>query len=92
MDDAYLSVLEIARRKAFTAVNFGRPTAEMAERLGEAPYQALLSLADPRLTFLRGGVPLRAGDRVVGAIGVSGASAAEDERYALHAASESRFS
>lgn len=86
MDGAYLSVLKIARGKAFTALNFGRPTAEMAERLGDASYQALLSLADGRLTFLRGGIPLRIHDVIVGAIGISGASAHEDETYAQRAA------
>lgn len=88
MDGAYLSVLEIATKKAFSAVNFGRPTYEMAQRLGDASYQSLLSLADGRLTFLRGGLPVRSSGVVVGGVGVSGGSAAQDEAYAeqaLHA-------
>ena len=79
MDGAYLSAVTIANTKAFSAVNFRVPTAAMAERLSDMDYQALICLADTRLTFLGGGVPLAdESGTVIGAIGVSGGSAQQD--------------
>jgi uncharacterized protein GlcG (DUF336 family) len=79
MDDAYLSALSIAERKAFTAVNFRASTTAMRERLSDIQYQIQISCADNRLAFLPGGFPITADDgAIVGAIGVSGGSAAQD--------------
>jgi uncharacterized protein GlcG (DUF336 family) len=83
--DAYFSAIPLAQAKAFTALNFRRPSHEMAERLGSIGYAVQISHADPRLAFLKGGLPLTRADRVVGAIGVSGGSADQDLDCCQHA-------
>lgn len=79
---AYLSAIPIARAKAFTAINFRQPTHEMAERLGSIDYAVQVSQADPRLAFVKGGLPIVVDDVVIGAVGVSGATADEDLHFA----------
>jgi uncharacterized protein GlcG (DUF336 family) len=74
MDGAYLTATTLAEKKAFTALNFGVPSATMAERVQPIPYQAVVAAADPRLTFIGGGLPVPGG----GAVGVSGATAEQD--------------
>jgi glc operon protein GlcG len=77
-EQAYLSSPAIARRKAFTALNFRQPTHDMAERLGSIEYAAQITLAEPRLAIIKGGVPVLADGRVVGGLGVSGGSGDQD--------------
>lgn len=72
---------ESARRKAFTAVSFGRATSELAKGLtGSGP-----NIADiPGTLFLGGGVPVASGGAPVAGIGVGGAPSGEiDEAIAL---------
>lgn len=61
---------ESARRKAFTAVSFGRTTGELGKGLtGTGP-----TIADiPGTLFLGGGVPVASGGAPVAGIGVGGA-------------------
>lgn len=71
---------ESARRKAFTAVSFGRATSELAKGLnGGGP-----SIADiPGTLFLGGGVPVASGGAPVAGIGVGGAPSGDlDEAIA----------
>lgn len=84
MDGAYLSTHKVADAKAYTAVNFGQSTGVLAERF-PAPSQAALGVIDHRLTFLKGGLPIQKEGKVVGAIGVSGATADQDEQCAQFA-------
>lgn len=79
MDGAYRTATTLAQKKAFTALNFGVPSATMAERIQPEARQAVVALADPRLTFIGGGIPIPGDDgAAAGAIGVSGGSAAQD--------------
>src|SRR4051812_46742698 len=55
MDGAYRTATTLARKKAFTALNFGVPSAVMQERIQPEARQAVVALADPRLTFIGGG-------------------------------------
>lgn len=73
MDGAYRTATTLAEKKAFTALNFGVPSAVMVERIQPEARQAVIALADPRLTFLGGGVPFEGG-----AIGVSGGTTEQD--------------
>ncbi|MBN6056512.1 heme-binding protein [Nonomuraea sp. RK-328] len=71
---------ESARRKAFTAVSFGRTTGELGKGLaGGHP-----SIADiPGTLFLAGGVPVASGGAPVAGIGVGGAPSGDiDEAIA----------
>lgn len=74
--------IELAQRKAYTALTFGRPSQEWLERTGpgsETAGQRSLSQVIP----LRGGVPIKIGDETIGSVGVSGSSSGGDEACAL---------
>lgn len=75
MDNAQTGSIEVAIQKARTAISFRRPTKAFEEMVGGG-RNAILSL--PGAVALEGGVPLIVGDRYIGAIGVSGATSAED--------------
>ncbi|TDF82611.1 heme-binding protein [Pseudomonas sp. H9] len=76
---APLHTIDLAQDKALTAVSFALPTADLAKRLRDAPeHVRQCLLLRPRLVPMGGALPLRQGERVVGAIGVSGASEEQD--------------
>lgn len=62
--------IELARRKAFTALTFGRTSAEWATRT-ETTLQGQRMLTD--VIPLQGGVPIKVGDETIGGVGLSGA-------------------
>jgi uncharacterized protein GlcG (DUF336 family) len=73
---------ELARRKAYTSRTFGMTTLQFRDRTvtGEFVGQRLLADVIP----LGGGVPVRIGDELIGAIGLSGSPMQEvDEKCAL---------
>lgn len=74
-----------AQRKAFTALSTKTSTGLLAERARSNPEAENLNTLD-ELLLLGGGVPLKVGDQVIGAIGVAGAGGAQiDEGCALKA-------
>ena len=73
LDDAQHASVEIATRKAQTAIGFKRPTKALEE--GAAQRPGVLKL--PALA-LEGGLPLTADGEPVGAIGVSGVTSQQD--------------
>jgi uncharacterized protein GlcG (DUF336 family) len=79
MDGAELAGIDLARDKAYTAVANSIATHELA--LLAQPGGDLFGIqanAGGRYVIFGGGVPLRRGDRIVGAVGVSGGTSAED--------------
>ena len=71
-DGASPHTLNTSRRKAYTALTFRASTTEMAKRIASNPAAAnLKDIQD--VIILGGGLTLRAGDEVIGAIGVGGA-------------------
>jgi uncharacterized protein GlcG (DUF336 family) len=65
--------LELARRKAYTARTFRRPSLEWAKSTaGESQQAGQRQLAD--VIPLGGGVPIMIGNEPIGAIGVSGSA------------------
>ena len=77
MDDALLVSLEISLNKAYSAVAVKLPT----DTLGELsqPGAMLYGLQNAsRMVVFGGGIPLKIDGKVIGAIGVSGGSVAED--------------
>lgn len=80
MDGAYIGSYDVAVNKAFTAVAFQMPTAKLGEFA--APGGSLYGIQHTnggKIVIFGGGEPLLAGGVMVGAIGVSGGSAAQDE-------------
>lgn len=67
--------IDVALAKARSAALYRRATLVFSQALNAGRTQ-LLSL--PHVVAVEGGVPLIAGDRVVGAIGVSGGTSEED--------------
>src|SRR5438034_4738723 len=63
--------LELARRKAYTALTFRRTSADWAKRTAEGDLTGQRSLAD--VIPLGGGVPIMIGDEAIGSVGLSGA-------------------
>jgi glc operon protein GlcG len=80
MDGASLVGPEIALAKARTSAGFRQPTKVMQQRLFEPEGQRLLTL--PNVTLVDGATPIRSGDAVIGAVGVSGATSAQDGEIA----------
>jgi uncharacterized protein GlcG (DUF336 family) len=61
-----------AFRKAFTAATFGRATSAWKDAVAQNPETANMQRID-NILFAGGGLPIRAGSDLVGAIGASGA-------------------
>lgn len=82
-DNAAPVATNASYRKAYTAANVGMPTAAF-RRLVETPGIGPVLSLDPLFIPFGGGVPIKVGNRVLGAIGVAGAVGAEvDEECAL---------
>jgi uncharacterized protein GlcG (DUF336 family) len=81
-DGAGIHTLDSANDKAYTAVTFRTDTLALAERAKEPGGIVILSKL-PHVMFFGGGVVIKIGDEVVGAIGASGAPGAKlDENCA----------
>lgn len=79
MDGAEIAGPVLAPDKAYTAVANRTATHELAEQAAPGgPLFGLHSHASGRFVIFGGGVPLRLGDQVVGAVGVSGGTVTED--------------
>jgi uncharacterized protein GlcG (DUF336 family) len=62
-----------AIRKAYTTIKFKVPTSDLTTRATRDRHFADTIKADPNLIAFKGGIPLRAGNDIIGAVGVSGA-------------------
>ncbi|MFC1861119.1 heme-binding protein [Chloroflexota bacterium] len=83
MDGAWLGSINIAMNKAYTARSFNMGTRELAPLC--QPGQPLFGIHasnEGRLIIFAGGIPLKDGETVVGAIGVSGGSVEQDQDVA----------
>jgi uncharacterized protein GlcG (DUF336 family) len=82
MDDTQYGSIYVAQRKATTAARYRLATSVMEERTLAG---RTVTLANDDSLPIAGGVPIVVDGKIVGAIGVSGASAAEDNQIALAA-------
>jgi len=73
---------DTAIRKNITMSITGKPASETAALAAADPAIEAKLVANPRIVRFAGGVPLMAGDKIVGFIAASGASAAQDEACA----------
>jgi uncharacterized protein GlcG (DUF336 family) len=76
-DGAGLHTPEGADRKAYTARTFSQPSAAFAKRMVDRPDTAG-SVQYTRVLALAGGLPIKSGSEVVGAVGVSGSPGKDD--------------
>ena len=82
MDDTQYGSIRVAQRKAWTAARYRLSTATLEERTLAG---RTVTLANDDSLPIAGGIPIVVGGRIVGAIGVSGASAADDANVAAAA-------
>jgi len=79
MEDALLVSLDLAVRKAYTAVAMKSPTHKLKEASQPgAPLYQLETNTDGTIVTFGGGLPIYAEGKIIGAIGVSGGSVEED--------------
>jgi uncharacterized protein GlcG (DUF336 family) len=77
-DGAGLHTPEGSDRKAYTARAFGQPSADFVKRLQDRP-DTVGSRHYTRVLALAGGLPIKVGDEIVGAVGVSGTPGKDDD-------------
>ena len=77
MDQTQFASIGISQGKARTAVRFRRPTQTFFD-LMQTPAGSYYTTLDPTLVASPGGVPIVEGGRIIGAVGCSGATGAQD--------------
>src|SRR5438132_10206945 len=86
LDNTFAAGANISIGKARTAALFKKPT-KVFEDIIKNGRTAMVALPDAFFTPLQGGIPIEIGAQIIGAVGVSGASTAqEDEELAIIAA------
>ncbi|MFC9342324.1 heme-binding protein [Streptomyces sp. NPDC057020] len=87
MDEAWIGSVDISISKAFTSRAFDVSTADLAANAGPGgQFFGINASNNGRVMIFAGGVPLRHGGRIVGAVGVSGGSGEQDQAVAEAAA------
>ena len=79
MDGARFFTGDVARGKAMVSAFFGQPSAALSERASSPFFTSFNQMQGGRLFFVQGALPITQDDQTIGAIGVSGASAQQDE-------------
>lgn len=79
LDGASAGTAQVSLGKARTAARFGRPTKVYADRV---LADTLTFLSVEGVYTLQGGLPIIVNGRVIGAVGVSGVTSAQDEQVA----------
>lgn len=69
-----------AQKKAYTALSTKSDTRELAIKAASNPETQNLNTV-PHLLLLGGGVPVKSGDRVIGAVGVAGTGGPADDQH-----------
>ena len=83
MDGAWIGSIDISIKKAFTSRAFDISTKDLGDN--SQPGQQFFGINasnDGKIMIFAGGIPLKKGDKVVGAIGVSGGSGVQDHTVA----------
>jgi uncharacterized protein GlcG (DUF336 family) len=78
-DNAGLATMENARRKAYTAVAFKTTTSDYAKKLQDPNSVVHQQVTLPNIIAIPGGVPIKIGDEIIGAVGVSGSPGVDEE-------------
>jgi uncharacterized protein GlcG (DUF336 family) len=77
-EGASLHTVESSDRKAYTARTFRQPSAAIVKRIIDEPAVAGFK-EYTRVIALAGGLPIKVGDDVIGAVGVSGSPGKDDD-------------
>lgn len=81
MDGAWLGSIDIAINKAWTARAFDMPTQDLARMAqSDKPLFGINSTNHDRVVIFAGGMPVKRGKTVIGAVGASGGTVDQDEK------------
>jgi uncharacterized protein GlcG (DUF336 family) len=83
-DNANPHTVENSRRKAYTARTFGISSGEFAERVKADPLRWAQTTL-PSIIALQGALPIKSGDEIIGAIGVSGSPGGDKDEVCAKA-------
>ena len=78
MDDCQYASIEVSQQKARVAARFRRPTVVFERLIAKGQFFSYLPTLQG-MTGSRGGNPLVAGGKIIGAIGVSGGAGSQDD-------------
>jgi len=81
MDGAQFGSIEVAKEKAYSAVAFRRPTKAFDDALAQGGAN-LRILRLPGASPVEGGIPIVVDGKLIGAVGVSGVTSAQDAQIA----------
>lgn len=87
LDGTFAASAEVSIKKANTAALFKAPSAKLENAINGG-RQALITVGH---TFLQGGIPIMYNGQVIGAIGVSGASSAQQDEEIAIAGSQAKI-
>jgi len=82
MTGAGVNTVDTAIGKAMTSAIYGQPSASLTTLATNPAMKALSDASGGRLRFIQGAVPIVRKGFIVGAVGASGATSAEDEQIA----------
>ena len=83
MDGAWIGSVDISIKKAWTSRAFDITTKDLGENSQSGDqFFGIHASNDGRVMIFAGGIPLKRGDQVVGAVGVSGGSGKQDHEVA----------
>jgi uncharacterized protein GlcG (DUF336 family) len=81
MDGAWLGSIDISIQKAWTARAFDMPTEDLAKMAQSGkPLFGINSTNHDRVVIFAGGLPVKRGEVVIGAVGASGGTVEQDEK------------
>src|SRR5690242_21860764 len=87
LDGTFAASAEVSIKKANTAALFKAPSAKLESSINGG-RQALITVGH---TFLQGGIPIIVDGQLIGAIGVSGASSAQQDEEIVIAGSKAKL-
>jgi uncharacterized protein GlcG (DUF336 family) len=81
MDGAWLGSIDISIHKAFTSRAFDMATQDLAKMAQSGkPLFGINSTNHERIVIFAGGMPVKDGDAVIGAVGASGGTVEQDQQ------------
>lgn len=91
MDGTALGAMKLALGKAYTSVLWGTPTGDFMRSTQPDGDDWGWNTTDPRIVVYAGGIPLHVDGELVGGLGASGGTPAEDAECVLAAAGSLGF-
>ncbi len=83
MPNAWMGSIDIAQKKAFTARAFDITTEDLGKNSQSGDqFFGIYASNDGKVMIFAGGLPVKKGGKVIGAVGVSGGAGAQDQAVA----------